>query len=92
MYDKLKKEYSASVSQGQSLFQQNNAKPNTTRLIMFKQIDSVEIVPHPPFHPNAALSDYGLFNSVTHFFRDQQFNNFDAVKEACLQFFLFKAS
>lgn len=89
MYDKLKKEYHALVSQGQALFQQNNMKPYTARLTKekFKQMDGVEILPHSPFSPNAAPSDYGLFCSMIHFLRNQQLNTSDEMKKACLQFF-----
>lgn len=90
MYDKLKKESPALVNRGRALFQQVNARAHTVRLTKeFKQMDGVESLPHPPFSPEAAPGDYGLFCSMAHFLRDQRFNTFDEVKEACLQFFFF---
>lgn len=50
-------------------------------------MDGVQILPHPPFSPNDAPSHYSLFCSMAHFNRGQQFNTFDEVMEACLQFF-----
>lgn len=70
-----------------------SARPHTAGLSKkFKQMDSVEIFAHPPFSPNAAPSDYGLFCSVTHFLCNQQFNTFDEVGEACLHLLWFQAS
>lgn len=78
------------VNRGRALFQQVNARAHTVRLTKeFKQMDGVESLPHPPFSPEAAPGDYGLFCSMAHFLRDQRFNTFDEVKEACLQFFFF---
>lgn len=94
MYHNLKKEYSVLVNQGRALFQQDNARTHCARLTRqrFKQMDGVEILPRPPFSPDAAPSDYGLFLSMTHFLRDQRFNTFIEVQEGCLLFFLFKIS
>lgn len=55
-------------------------------------MDSVEILPHPPFSPNAALSDCSLFRSMGHFLCNQRLKTFDEMKEACLEIFWFKAS
>lgn len=55
-------------------------------------MDSVEIFAHPPFSPDEAPSDYGLFCPVTNFLYDQQFNTFDEAGEACLHFLWFQAS
>ena len=89
VYEKLKQKYPAMINRGKALFQQDNARPHTARLTKgkFEQMDGVEILPHPPYSPDAAPSDYGLFRSMTHFLRGRQFVNFDEVEEACLQYF-----
>lgn len=89
VYEKLKEKYPALINRGLALFHQDNAKPHTARLTKekFKQMDGVVILPHPPFSPDLAPSDYGLFRSMEHVFRGQKFNNLIELKEACQTFF-----
>lgn len=89
VYDKLKEKYPALIRRKCALLQQDNAKPHTAKKTKekFEELDGVEILPHPPFSPDLAPSDYGLFRSMQHFFRGRRFENFDEVQEACEEFF-----
>lgn len=53
----LKKEYPALVNWGRALFHQDNARPYNARLT---EMDSVEILPNPPFSTDTAPTDYDL--------------------------------
>ena len=47
----------------------------------------MEVLPHPSYSPDAALSDYGLFRSMRHFLRGRRFVSFDQVEIVCQEFF-----
>ncbi|UYV82275.1 hypothetical protein LAZ67_21001540 [Cordylochernes scorpioides] len=40
-----------------------------------------EVLPHPPYGPDIAPSDYYLFRSMQHGLADQHFSNYDEVKK-----------
>ncbi|UYV81906.1 hypothetical protein LAZ67_21000083 [Cordylochernes scorpioides] len=40
-----------------------------------------EVLPHPPYSPDIAPSDYYLFRSMQHGLADQHFSNYDEVKK-----------
>lgn len=44
-------------------------------------------VPHPPYSPDLAPSDYHLFRGLKTFLRDQRFRDFDHVENAIAEFF-----
>ena len=92
VYVKLKEKYPAVISEKCALLQQDNAKTHAAKKTKekFEQMDGVEILPHPPFSPDLAPSDYGLFRSMQHFLRDYWFESFDEVEEACREFFYSK--
>lgn len=89
VYEKLKEKYPALVTRKRALFQQDNARPHTAKKTKekFKELDGVEVLPHPAYSPDAAPSDYGLFRSMEHFLRGHRFESFDEVEEACQEFF-----
>lgn len=92
VYDKLKEKYPSLVNRKRAIFQQDNAKPHTAKktLQKFKELDGVELLPHPAYSPDAAPSDYGLFRSMEHFLRGRRFESFHDIEKACQQFFLSK--
>ena len=55
------------------------AKPVKTSLKMLKW----EVLPHPPYFPDIAPSDYYLFRSMAHGLADQQFRSYEDI-EKCL--------
>jgi len=40
-----------------------------------KELDGIELLPHPPYSPDLALSDYYLFMSMAHFLGGRQFKD-----------------
>ncbi|UYV71145.1 hypothetical protein LAZ67_8001872 [Cordylochernes scorpioides] len=40
-----------------------------------------EVLPHPPYSPDIAPSDYYLFRSIQHGLANQHFSNYDEVKK-----------
>ena len=45
-----------------------------------KGLDGIELLPHPPYSPDLAPSDYYLFRSMAHFIRGRQFKDIEDVK------------
>ena len=40
-----------------------------------------EVLPHPPYSPNIAPSDYYLFQSMAHCLADQQFRSYEDIEK-----------
>ena len=53
------------------------AKPVTTYLKTLKW----EVLPHPPYSPDIAPSDYYLFWSMAHGLADQQFHSYEDIEK-----------
>ena len=53
----------------------NAAKPVKTYLEMLK----LKVLPHPPYSPNIAPSDYYLFRSMAYGLADQQFRSYEDI-------------
>ena len=93
MYAALRRKYPALVNRKRALMQQDNAKPHTARQTKekIKELDGIELLPHPAYSPDLAPSDYHLFRSMAHFLRGRSFNNLDDVEHGCREFFASKA-
>ena len=50
----------------------------------------IELLPHPPYSPDLAPSDYLLFLSMTHLLRGRNFENIEAVEVDLAEFFASK--
>ena len=46
-----------------------------------------DVLPHPPYCPDLAPSDYFLFRSLQNSSNDKNFNNDDDIKSYLIQFF-----
>ena len=46
-----------------------------------------EVLPHPAYSPDVAPSDYHLFRSIEHFFREKTFTDLQSLKKEVDQFF-----
>ena len=46
-----------------------------------------EVLPHPAYSPDLAPSDYHLFRSIEHFFREKTFTDLQSLKKEVDQFF-----
>ena len=68
-------------------FNKDNAKPHTARERnqKFEKVKGIELLPLPPYTPNAAPSDYGLFRSMKHFLNGKMFNDINEVEAAYLE-------
>ena len=64
------------------ILQHDNAPAHSARLTK-ETISSLgwELLPHPPYSPDLAPSDYQLFSSMGHSLAEQHFNNFEDVRK-----------
>jgi histone-lysine N-methyltransferase SETMAR len=89
VYNVLKQRYPTLIRGKRALLQHDNApahRPNLTKEKL-DELDDVEVLPHPPYSPDLAPFDYGLFRSMEHFVRGRRFETFDQVEAACREFF-----
>lgn len=69
-------------------FLHDNARPHVSKITNQKLADlKWEIVPHPPYSPDLAPSDYHLFRSMTHFLDGQTFEDESEVEIAVSDYF-----
>jgi len=69
-------------------FLHDNARPHVSKLTQRKLTDlKWQVVPHPPYSPDLAPSDYHLFRSMTHFLDGQKFEDETEVETAVSAFF-----
>lgn len=56
----------------------DNARPHVSKVVTtYIETLGWEILPHPPYSPDIAPSDYHLFRSMSHSLADQQFRSYD---------------
>jgi len=69
--------------------QQDNAPAHRSRIAKrkFDDLDGIEALPHPPYSPDLAPSDYHLFRSMAHFFSGKSFNTIAEVEIGVQEFF-----
>jgi [histone H3]-lysine36 N-dimethyltransferase SETMAR len=69
-------------------FQHDNAKPHTAGVVK-KKLEQLswELLPHPPYSPDLAPSDYHLFLSLSNDLRDRKFINEVELKSYLQRFF-----
>lgn len=66
----------------------DNARPHVASATR-QQLEELgwATVPHPPYSPDLAPSDYHLFRALKNFLRGQSFSDFDHLKNALADFF-----
>jgi histone-lysine N-methyltransferase SETMAR len=66
----------------------DNARPHAASATR-QQLEELgwTTVPHPPYSPDLAPSDYHLFRSLKSFLHGQRFSNFDNLKSSLANFF-----
>ncbi len=70
------------------ILQQDNARPHTAKVTRAKLKElGWEILPHPPYSPDIAPSDYHLFQSLQHFLSGKVFTDKNAKEIAIAGFF-----
>lgn len=89
----LVKKHPALINRKRVLLQADNAKPHTSKKSMetLQNIEGIELLPHPPYSPDVAASDFHLFRSLAHFLRGKHFENKDDL-EKCLSVFFYSKS
>lgn len=90
----MKAKYPHLINRKRVLLQADNAKPHTSRKSMetLKSIDGIELLPHPPYSPDVAASDFHLFRSIAHFLRGRRFENTEDLQNNLQLFFDSKPS
>lgn len=73
------------------VFLQDNARPHTSLVTRQKLLQlEWDTMPHPPYSPDLAPSDYYLFRSLQNFLDDKSFTSNEEVKNHHDQFFASK--
>lgn len=73
------------------MFHQDNARPHTSLITRQKLTElNWELMPHPPYSPDLAPSDYHLFRSLQNHLNGKTFDSDQAVKNELDQFFASK--
>jgi histone-lysine N-methyltransferase SETMAR len=74
------------------LLQQDKARPHTTKktLQKIKELEGIELLPHPAFSPDLEPSDYYPFRSMTQFLCGKKFQSVADVEVAVEEYFASK--
>jgi histone-lysine N-methyltransferase SETMAR len=77
---------------GRVVFQQDNARPHTSIQTTnhIKKELGWDLLPHPPYSPDIATSDYHVFRALKNFLRGRQFQNDEELENAVREFFVSK--
>ena len=60
------------------ILQYDNARPDVAKSVKtYLETLKREVLPHPPYSPDIAPSDYYLFRSMAHGLADQQFRSYE---------------
>lgn len=64
------------------ILQHDNARPHVAQPVKtYLETLKWEVLPHPPYSPDIAPSDYHLFRSMTHGLADQHFHSYEEAKK-----------
>jgi hypothetical protein len=76
------------VNTASTKFLYDNARPNVAKISQQKIKElGWEVLPHPPYSPDLAPSDYHLFRSMQHSLTEKKFHNSDEVRLWMSNFF-----
>ncbi|CAD7003923.1 unnamed protein product [Ceratitis capitata] len=64
------------------IVQHDNARPHVAKVVK-KYLETLkwEVLPHPPYSPDVAPSDFHLFRSMAHGLADQHFRSFEELEK-----------
>ncbi|GFW07637.1 histone-lysine N-methyltransferase SETMAR [Trichonephila clavipes] len=89
--DALQQKRSELINRKGVVFHQDNVRPHTSLVTCQKLLQlEWDTMPHPPYFPNLAPSDYYLFQSVQNFLDGKTFTSNEEVKNHHNQFFASK--
>lgn len=84
----LKKLRPSLVNRGDLYYHHDNAKPHTARLTTQKLADlSYKVVPHAPYSPDKAPSDFHLFRSLQNSLNGKSFKSYAEVNQYLQEWF-----
>ena len=64
------------------ILQHDNARPHVTKPVKtYLETLRWAVLPHPPYSPDIALSDYYLFRSMVHGLADQHFRSYENIEK-----------
>ena len=70
------------------MLQHDNARPQTARITQEKNMSfNWEVLPHPPYSPDIAPSDYHLVRSLQHHLSNKIYENDEQLKNDIDLFF-----
>ena len=70
------------------VFHHDDARPHTSLVTRQKLLElGWDVLPHPPYSPDLAPSDYFLFRSLQNSSNGKNFNNDDDIKSYLIQFY-----
>ena len=76
------------MSSGKIYFQQDNAKPRVAKIVKEKIAKfGWKMLPHPPYSPDLAPSDYHLYRSLSYHLRGKILKTMRALKNELQKFF-----
>ncbi|UYV78872.1 hypothetical protein LAZ67_17000089 [Cordylochernes scorpioides] len=89
VYEVLKTRYSALINRKRVFLQHDNAQAHRARFTTnrIKDLEGIEVLPHPTYSPDIAPYYYALFRSMATFIMGRHFETFQDVKIACRNFF-----
>ena len=62
------------------IFQHDNARPHVVRPVkIYLETLKWEVLPHPPYSPDIAPSDYHFFRSMAHSLSHQHFHSYEEI-------------
>ncbi|XP_043501569.1 histone-lysine N-methyltransferase SETMAR-like [Polistes fuscatus] len=84
----LIEKWPAIVNRKGVILQHDNARPHCARRTLEK-INELgwEVLPHPPYSPDVAPSDFHLFRALQHFLSGKTFANLDDIQNAISRYF-----
>ena len=87
-HEKLRKMYPALTNRKGPILLHDGARPHAAEMTQRKLHGlGYEILPHPPYSPDLAPTDYHLFKHLNNFLQNKKFENQEALKNSVSQFF-----
>ena len=82
VHESLLKSHPALPNRWKVLLLHDNVKPHVTKKTQMKLMKlEWEVLPHPPYSPDIAPSDYHLFRAMDNSMQNKEFRNDDELKQ-----------